>query len=1109
MIFVSPVSVGLAAFLLAPLLAGAQTPSPETVFSGSVEVTAAEVEVYVTDRDGKPVPDLTREDFRVTEDGKSAEVTGVSPGTSQHLNLAVFFDQTTMDTASRNTALAGLRRFFEAGLRPGDRVLFASWDGSLEVRPEATADPKVLGAALDRLGASVPSGLRSAQERNAVQREIAEANFLDEGRGRSMAIAQATAALDNLRIYARQRADETQATFGALQQTLVLLAGLPERKALLYVGGGPPLRPGADLFTTWEGRFGTLSSSLGFSPLEVSRYDAGPQVQGVVDRANGAGISLFALALPMGGAGTRSDAEDSGRALRTLAAGTGGRVVTDVANPASFLELMGRDLSSSYLVAYSLPTVRKPGGHRIEVTVRGGALLARHREARRDGDPGDPLLRQALAALWAGGTGGEANPLRAELTFDDEGKDDLGRLQVSATVAFPLATLLVQPQENFHAGHLTVAVAARDSKGKISGVPRAEVPVEIPNDHLLSAPGQTAGYRFTLHLNIGEKNGESVVAVALRDDISGIQGVVRATVGSPHQDVGAEPAPPRAEATPAPTAGNGTGNGPSGIRAIPASGLGVESAALLMSGQEGGEIPLGALALPIPGPPGPSQEPADRTRLLVRVRVDGKALLAGQTGNVLRLEGDLYALGAGGGVQGSALVRVEIDLPSQRAVIERDGVDLLAGIDLRPGSYSLRMLVRNLDTGKLAVRNLPLTVPDPATLKDAPLPSPPPAADPRPTARMADLGPLDPPPFPDDAPPPPTSVAAAPAMPPPAPVPETAEGRRLRGLARTAYRQALGLLAVGRETEALAAAAAFEDSLLLRAKQPVTVERLVEIESEAVRELAGANPDSLVPLLRLHQRLYQEATTQRRLQGSTVARDVLLQGVDLLRKAGPGQAEVARRFLSAFGVQILRSGVRRQGEQTLRLALADDPGDEVALLELADDAERRGDHAAAIPSLEALLKAHGENREARLRLAIDLGRTGRAADAEQRLTALVKDETGGWRLSLAYQELTRLRLVANHPEAAELTLREGLGRLPGDEKLTLLLADLLERTGQASAARQTLTGFHPEGKEGSGAARRRYSTPPEEPFATALATLAQDAAARLPALAKALEKTAP
>ena len=101
-----------------------------------------------------------------------------------------------------------------------------------------------------------------------MQREIHDANPLDDERGTSaLARSQAKASLENLRAYARARAEETRGTFGALQQMLVLLGGLPERKALLYVGGGPPLQPGADLFVAWQGRFAAMASELAFSPL--------------------------------------------------------------------------------------------------------------------------------------------------------------------------------------------------------------------------------------------------------------------------------------------------------------------------------------------------------------------------------------------------------------------------------------------------------------------------------------------------------------------------------------------------------------------------------------------------------------------------------------------------------------------------------------------------------------------------------------------------------------------------------------------------------------------------------------------------------------------------
>jgi len=52
-------------------------------------------------------------------------------------------------------------------------------------------------------------------------------------------------------------------------------------------------------------------------------------------------------------------------------------------------------------------------------------------------------------------------------------------------------------------------------------------------------------------------------------------------------------------------------------------------------------------------------------------------------------------------------------------------------------------------------------------------------------------------------------------------------------------------------------------------------------------------------------------------------------------------------------------------------------------------------------------------------------------------------------------------------------------------------------------------GLKPEGAGGGGAARHRYNSPPQELLEAALASLDREAASRCPALAAALEKTAP
>jgi len=1069
--------------LFLPAVLAAQQQSSEPAFSESLDVRVAEVEVLVTGPDGKPVQGLTREDFQVLEDGRPAEVTNVAAATFRPLALAVFLDETSLAGPARSTLLAGLRGFLASGLKPGDRALLARWDGSLALQGEWTGDAAVLGADLGRIGAAAPRGRGALQERNAIRLEILQAPRVDEEKGKELAVAQAQAALANLRIYAQTRANGTRAALGALQQALALLAGSQDRKVLLYVGGGLPLRPGADLFAAWQAKYDQLASRLGVSPFEAAQFDVTPMVRQTAERANAAGVSIYALALPESGAANAEgaapvgvDGEDAARALRTLATTTGGRVTTEVQNPAAFLAGTERDLTGSYSVGYTPAPGGKTGRHKIEISVRGGALAARYREERFDAL--DPLLQKALAAL--GNPGGAANPLKLELTVEEESPEKDGRLKVVAVASLPLSTLAVQPQEHYHVAHVTLAVAARDGKGKISGVPRAEVPVEIPNERLLAAPGEAAGYRFTLHL----APGESVVAVAARDDANGTESVLRAVYkgsGSGFAASAAGAGPPEKKPEP-----------PAAAVQTTVSPARVEAAALLMSGQEGGEIPLTALALPVPGEDG-------KVHVLVRMRMDGPALLAGQTGDPLRIETALYALGSGGGVQASLLETVEIDLASQREAARRSGVDLLGSLDLKPGSYSLRLLARNPDTGRLGVRTLPLAVPDPKGLDGAGL-QPPPAEDPRPTARSSGLGPFDPPSFPADA----TVLSqAAPVL---APVPETPEGRRMRTALRAAYREALALLAAGRPGEAVAAVAALEDSRLIHASWPAEVNRLAEIEAEAAGELAAVDPECLTPLLRLHQRLYEDATLRRRPAGSSVARDVAFRLIDLLRPHGP---ELARRFASTLGVELLRGGLKSSGEPAIRRALEEDPGNEVVLLELAADAERRSDHAAAVPWLEALLRSHPENREARLRLAIDLGRVGRSQEAAPLLEALIREEPAGWRLSLAFQELARLRNAQGVPSAAIQTLRQGLERLPGDEKLTLLLAAALEKSVGAAAAREVLAGFQPEKDGGGGVARHRYNDRPEETLATALAELDREAAARRPALARALEKTPP
>src|SRR5262245_52676802 len=111
------------------------------------------------------------------------------------------------------------------------------------------------------------------------------------------------------------------------------------------------------------------------------------------------------------------------------------------------------------------------------------------------------------------------------------------------------------------------------------------------------------------------------------------------------------------------------------LRVLPTGGLSVESAALLLSGQEGGTIPFAALAFPFPGD-------GDKARVPVVVEIDGTDLLAGQTDPLLRIEISLYALTGSGSVQGSRMDTVEIDLEQLGTGVGESGVRYVGEVSL-------------------------------------------------------------------------------------------------------------------------------------------------------------------------------------------------------------------------------------------------------------------------------------------------------------------------------------------------------------------------------------------------------------------------------------------
>jgi len=130
----------------------------------------------------------------------------------------------------------------------------------------------------------------------------------------------------------------------------------------------------------------------------------------------------------------------------------------------------------------------------------------------------------------------------------------------------------------------------------------------------------------------------------------------------------------------------------------------LEAANQVMSGEESDTVALAVLATPV-------RSEGEKAYVPVLIEVDGANLLAGQQPAVLPVEVYLYALDELGAVHDFLTQTIGLDLAKAAAPLRRAGLKFFGHLDLLPGDYSLRVLVRNGANGATGLRVVPVHVP--------------------------------------------------------------------------------------------------------------------------------------------------------------------------------------------------------------------------------------------------------------------------------------------------------------------------------------------------------------------------------------------------------------
>jgi VWFA-related protein len=126
---------------------------------------------------------------------------------------------------------------------------------------------------------------------------------------------------------------------------------------------------------------------------------------------------------------------------------------------------------------------------------------------------------------------------------------------------------------------------------------------------------------------------------------------------------------------------------------------------LLIEGREGGRIDTSVLAAPFV-----AAEPGVRVPVLIEI--DGPTLALGNSGSFVPLEIYAYAFDSRGQLTDFFTQSLSLDLKQVGPILQQSGLKFFGELDLRPGEYSLRVLVLNRESENLGLRVKKLEVPD-------------------------------------------------------------------------------------------------------------------------------------------------------------------------------------------------------------------------------------------------------------------------------------------------------------------------------------------------------------------------------------------------------------
>ena len=490
-----------------------------------IDVNVVNVDVVVTDRDGRLVSGLTRDDFVILEDGEEQPITNfyaiqqgrvladdgedwssIEDGSPFRRRMVLLFDNNFLDKTERRRALRSVHEFLDHKFDETYEWSVVAVGDEVTVVQPFTSEKVTVRAALDRVARLPALGLR-----NEISREVLNDPVRTRISERAAASRDArllgpdptqdlsSALRFESRFNAARNLQAAVRTAQAMIQSFRAYTNLEGNKVLVLVTGGIPMLPEYGYQSSdgesGSGDDGRIAAATSDPQLHQLHRELREVVDAVATEANAAQFKIYSVRSGIDldqpqldpqyrSSGTSYNAkafsapverDDNDSAQLTLADSTGGRYLA-TNRPLESFELIDDETSLYYSLGYTPDHSGDGELHNIRVRVKRPGVQVRSRRSYVDLSD-EQRLQRALETPLSFPKDRGTLPVEIEVATGEGG-------QVVATAVLPMSQVTFFPAGANYQGRIHVYLSVYDRDGRLLDLDRQVQDLTYPAESM-------------------------------------------------------------------------------------------------------------------------------------------------------------------------------------------------------------------------------------------------------------------------------------------------------------------------------------------------------------------------------------------------------------------------------------------------------------------------------------------------------------------------------------------------------------------------------------------------------------------------------------------------